>query len=83
MTKAKQQHLPWITDRVPTREDGDGDGDVVTCENCGANFLWSYTPWQDVDLGQPWLAFSPPQKEEKEPLNFDWRQFAALPDRDT
>lgn len=67
MTEAKKQaaDLPWITDRVPTAEDAETDGCVITTGNSRFS-SWSYDCWQDVKLGTPWLAYSPPRKPEKE-----------------
>lgn len=51
--------LPWITDRLPTRADGDKDGDVVLLLD-GDNNGWCGVHWLLVKRGQPWLAFTPP-----------------------
>lgn len=66
MTEAKKQDLPWITDCVPTMKDADYDGDVITYRNDDGDESWVCTYWQDVALGDPWLAFSPPLKPENQ-----------------
>lgn len=50
--------LPWITDRLPTKADGDKYGDVVILFADDTAWCWAY--WRDVELGQAWLAFAPP-----------------------
>ena len=51
--------LPWITDRLPTKADGDKDGDVIFLLDGDSN-AWSVGNWRSVEPGQPWLAFTPP-----------------------
>ncbi len=47
--------MDWITDRLPTKADGDEWGDVVIAIEDG----WDMTRWEEVPLGTPWLAFKP------------------------
>lgn len=51
--------MDWITDRLPTKADGDKDGDVVLLLD-GDNNAWCGVHWLLVKRGQPWLAFTPP-----------------------
>ena len=50
--------MDWITDRLPTKADGDKDGDVVLL--LGNDRSWCEANWMMVKPGQPWLAFAPP-----------------------
>lgn len=46
----------WITDRLPTEDDGDSDGEVVILgkSECGDN-LYCYSHWSLVQPGEPWF----------------------------
>ena len=42
----------WIQDRLPTRSDADGDGEVQVCLPNTTH--WLYVPFHDVFPGMPW-----------------------------
>ena len=50
--------LTWINDRLPTKEDGDRDGDVVVL--CPYGSAWCLVSWDSVGSGLFWLPFTPP-----------------------
>lgn len=43
--------MNWITDHLPTEDDGDEDGDVIMPENGS----WGYIYWQDISPGERWM----------------------------
>ena len=47
--------MDWITDRLPTKADGDECGDVVV----SIGYAWDMARWEEVQNGQAWLAFKP------------------------
>jgi hypothetical protein len=56
--------MTWITDRLPTEEDGDRDGDVICLESDDTTYV---TFTENVDLGTPWkpLCRDTPEPETK------------------
>ena len=47
----------WITDRLPTEEDADCDGEVFVLSDRGVDFIsWNHV----VTLGTPWRPFAKP-----------------------
>jgi hypothetical protein len=44
----------WITDRLPTEADADGEGDVKVPDAFGGGKRWQH--YSLVDLGQPWRS---------------------------
>jgi len=63
--------MSWITHRLPTKKDGDGDGDVIVygvLENC-----FGFRKWYDVNDGTPFIPYTEPKKASdsasEEPLN--------------
>lgn len=61
----------WITDRLPTKADGDEDGDVKICTSPRLSMEdWSYEKWYHVTLEWPWRHCStwvPPEPEPSTP----------------
>lgn len=47
--------MDWITDRLPTEADADGDGDVLCLR-----YRMDIASWKNVESGEPWLPFAPP-----------------------
>ena len=56
----------WITDRLPTIDDGDDDGDVIVASMSDAE-LWYQVDYEEVLPNQPWIAYTPPPS--KQPLS--------------
>lgn len=54
----------WITDRVPTREDGDKYGGVMATIG-GKVLQWD---WAEIKLGTPWQPITYPEPYVKEPV---------------
>jgi len=62
---------PWITDRIPTKEDGDHLGQVImqTVSKQGRKLDLSFMQWNYVLLGRAWihsLDWQPPVLSSKE-----------------
>lgn len=49
MTKLRPD---WITDRLPTKADGDTEYEVCVMSNASGD--WSYMLWDDVQPGWAW-----------------------------
>ena len=49
----------WITDRLPTIDDGDYDGDVIVA-SMSYRDTWYVVDYADVLPNQPWIAYTPP-----------------------
>jgi hypothetical protein len=52
--------MSWITHRAPTKEDADGDGDVIVygvLKDC-----FAIKKWHDVHLGTPFIQYTYPKK---------------------
>jgi hypothetical protein len=61
------ESCPWITDRKPTKEDGDASGWVII--KAIDNFKVLTACWENVVAGQPWvhrLHWQPPVLSNKE-----------------
>jgi hypothetical protein len=56
----------WITDRLPTIDDGDYDGDVIVA-SMSYRDTWYVVDYADVLPNQPWIAYTPPPS--KQPLS--------------
>jgi hypothetical protein len=56
----------WITDRLPTIDDGDDDGEVVVAAMSGRD-TWYLIDYAYVLPNQPWIAYTPPPS--KQPLS--------------
>ena len=56
----------WITDRLPTIDDGDDDGDVIVA-SMSVRGTWQQVDYEEVLPGQPWIAYTPPPS--KQPLS--------------
>ena len=53
----------WITDRTPTKDDADREGEVIVC--ISPRLLTNqvrFEKWYDVTLGWPWRHASPPSR---------------------
>jgi hypothetical protein len=50
----------WISDRVPTEQEADADGDVVVCFCRQGQLVFAFRDWDAVDLGEHWLPFIHP-----------------------
>ena len=46
--------MDWITDRLPTEADADGDGDVLCLR-----YRMDIASWKNVESGEPWLPLAP------------------------
>ena len=56
----------WITDRLPTIDDSDDDGDVIVASMSDRS-TWYLADYDDVLPNQPWIAYTPPPS--KQPLS--------------
>lgn len=58
--------MSWITHRVPTEEDGDGDGDVivrrVNYHVVTVKDSFAFRKWHDVLMGTPFIPYTEPKK---------------------
>lgn len=52
----------WITDRVPTREDGDNGAGYVLC---AGNIMTIPMVWSRVNIGRPWQRYPEPYVKPK------------------
>ena len=52
----------WITDRVPTREDGDNGAGYVLC---AGNTMTIPMVWSRVNIGRPWQRYPEPYVKPK------------------
>jgi hypothetical protein len=51
--------MSWITHRAPTKEDGDGDGDVIVygvLKDC-----FAIRKWDDIRIGTPFIPYTEPK----------------------
>lgn len=68
----------WISDRLPTIDDGDDDGDVIVASMSDSD-TWYQVDYASVLPNQPWIAYTPPPSkqllsesaEESTPLQID------------
>jgi hypothetical protein len=69
----------WITDRLPTEADADGDGDVrVPRRHAGApGERWWYQHYSLIVPGQPWWSPRVPERVEVEPVAAPALSFAV------
>ena len=57
----------WITDRLPTEADGDGDGDVWMRHVSGSEYNF-FAHWSHVGPGAPWqrtIYWKPPTETDR------------------
>jgi hypothetical protein len=59
--------MSWITHRAPTKEDGDGDGDVIVRlgDPLMQGYLkgsWGFRSWTNVPIGTPFIPYTEPKK---------------------
>jgi hypothetical protein len=70
----------WITDRLPTEADGDGDGDVRMVLRPNVSDDYNFAHWSHIGLGVPWQHtrfWEPPT----EPATTEPDRIAALEQR--
>lgn len=65
----------WITDRLPTINDTDDDGDVIVASMSDRR-TWYIVDYTDVLPNQPWIAYTPPPS--KQPLSESAEESAPL-----
>ena len=53
----------WITDRLPTADDADDDGDVIAGSTIDTG-TWFAIQHDWVLPGQPWIAYTPPPSKQ-------------------
>jgi hypothetical protein len=69
----------WISDRVPTEQEADADGDVVVCFCRQGQLVFTFRDWDAVDLGEHWLPFvKPGSSATVEPPTPTQRRFVSL-----
>jgi hypothetical protein len=67
----------WISDRLPTKDDADEDGDVIICSEDGT--YWMLAVWDVVKYGKLWIPFVKPGSSATiEPPTPTPRRFVSL-----
>lgn len=67
----------WISDRLPTKDDADKDGDVIICSE--DRTYWMLAQWDVAKDGTPWIPFvKPGYSATVEPPTPTRRRFVSL-----
>ncbi len=69
----KKKDSPWITDRLPTREDSGGSLDTVCTPAPPHDDGWFTKGWRGIQVGEPWAPYPkfPPYVSPTKEVPFD------------